>query len=70
VFVTESFMDELAVAAKQDPAAYRRSLLDKSPRAKAILELAAEKTGWGQPLPQGFGRGVTLQFVFATYVAK
>src|SRR5229473_2324936 len=70
VFVVESFMDELAAAAKQDPVAYRRALLDKSPRAKAVLELAAEKAGWGQPLPQGFGRGVSLQFVFATYMAQ
>jgi isoquinoline 1-oxidoreductase subunit beta len=70
VFVTESFMDELAAAAKQDPVAYRRALLDKSPRAKAVLELAAEKAGWGRPLPQGFGRGVSLQFVFATYMAQ
>ncbi len=70
VFVTESFMDELAAAAKQDAVAYRRALLDKSPRAKAVLELAAEKAGWGQPLPQGVGRGVSVQFAFATYMAQ
>jgi isoquinoline 1-oxidoreductase subunit beta len=70
VFVTESFMDELAVAAKQDPVAYRRALLDKAPRAEAVLKLAAEKAGWGQPLPNGIGRGVSIQFVFGTYMAQ
>ena len=69
VFVTESFMDEVSAAAKQDPVAYRRALLDKSPRAKAVLELAAQKAGWGQPLPERVGRGVSLQSVFGTYMA-
>ena len=70
VFVTESFVDEMAAAAKQDAVAYRRALLDKSPRAKAVLDLAAEKAGWGQPLPKGSGRGVSLQFAFGSYLAQ
>ncbi|MCP1915047.1 isoquinoline 1-oxidoreductase beta subunit [Bradyrhizobium sp. USDA 4509] len=70
VFVTESVIDELAAAAKQDPVDYRRALLGKSPRAKAALELAAAKAGWGGKLPAGRGRGVSLQFVFGSYLAQ
>jgi isoquinoline 1-oxidoreductase beta subunit len=70
IFVTEGFMDELATAAKQDAVAYRLALLDKTPRAKAVLELVAAKSGWSQPLPQRAGRGVALQFVFGTYMAQ
>jgi len=70
VFVTESFMDELSVAARQDAVAYRRALLDKTPRAKAVLDLAAQQAGWGQPLPKGVGRGVSVQHAFATYMAQ
>jgi len=69
VFVTESFMDELAAAARQDPLAYRLALLEKNPRAKAVLALAADKAGWGQKLPQRAGRGVSIQHVFATHMA-
>jgi len=70
VFVTESFVDELALAAKQDAVAYRRALLGKSPRAKAVLDLAAQKAAWGSPLPQGSGRGAALQSVFGSYMAQ
>ena len=70
VFVTESFVDELASAARQDAVAYRRMLLDRNPRARAVLDLAAEKSGWSQPLPKGRGRGVALQFVFGSYLAQ
>src|SRR5438309_10181245 len=69
VFVTESFMDELAAAAKQDAVAYRLALLDKTPRAKAVLALAAEKAGWGQKLPPRTGRGIAIQHAFASYMA-
>lgn len=70
VFVTESFIDEMAATAKRDPVAYRRALLGKSPRAKAVLDLVAEKSGWGQPLPKGSGRGVSLQKVFGSHLAQ
>jgi isoquinoline 1-oxidoreductase beta subunit len=70
VFVVESFIDELAAAAKRDPVAYRRALLDNEPRARAVLDLAAEKAGWGKPLPKGAGRGVSLQHVFGSYMAQ
>jgi isoquinoline 1-oxidoreductase subunit beta len=68
VFVTESFIDELAATAKQDPIAYRRALLDRT-RAKAVLELAAEKAGWGRPLPSRSGRGVAIQNAFGSFLA-
>lgn len=69
-FMVEGFVDELAAAAKKDPVEYRRALLEKAPRARAVLDLAAEKAGWGSPLPEGTGRGVSLIFGFGSYLAQ
>jgi isoquinoline 1-oxidoreductase beta subunit len=69
LFVVESFVDELAAAAKQDAVAYRRAMLRNNPRALAVLNLAAEKSGWGTALPAGHGRGVEVQFAFGSYLA-
>ena len=70
IFVVESFMDELAAAAKRDPFEYRRALLDGSPRAKAVLELVADRAGWGEKLPAGSGRGIALLHAFGSYIAQ
>ncbi len=68
--VVEGFIDELAHNAGKDPVEYRRALLDKDPRAKAVLDLAAAKSGWGQPMPPGSGRGVSVLLGFGTYMAQ
>ena len=68
--MVESFIDELAAAAKKDPVEYRRALLGKSPRMLGVLELAADKAGWDQPLPTGVGRGVSVQFAMGTYLSQ
>jgi isoquinoline 1-oxidoreductase beta subunit len=74
IWVVESFIDELAADAKQDPVAYRRELLDKSPRLREVLNLAAQKASWGTPAPavegHRVGRGVSAQFAFGSYIAQ
>ena len=69
-FFTESFVDELAVAAGRDPYAYRRDLLAGEPRFLAVLDLAAEKADWGRPLPADYGRGIAIHRSFGTIVAE
>jgi isoquinoline 1-oxidoreductase beta subunit len=69
VFAIECFMDELARKAGKDPVEFRRSMLGTQPRFLAALNLAAEKSDWGQPLPARVGRGVCLQPSFASFIA-
>jgi isoquinoline 1-oxidoreductase beta subunit len=69
-FAVESFMDELAAAAHKDPVAYRRAILAKSPRHLGVLNLAAEKAGWGKPLPAGHAQGIAVHESFNTFVAQ
>jgi isoquinoline 1-oxidoreductase beta subunit len=74
-YSTETFIDELAGIAGQDPVAYRLALLEKHPRHAGVLKLAAEKAGWGQPLPAGAagtrrGRGIAVHESFGSYVAE
>jgi isoquinoline 1-oxidoreductase subunit beta len=69
VFAIECFMDELARKAGKDPIAFRRDMLEKTPRLKAALDLVAEKSNWGEPLPARVGRGVSVQPSFASFIA-
>ncbi|MDA1076567.1 MAG: molybdopterin-dependent oxidoreductase, partial [Proteobacteria bacterium] len=69
-FFTESFIDEFAVLAQKDPFEFRRDLLSQQERHKAVLELAAEKAGWGPVMAAGQGRGISLQQSFGTIVAQ
>jgi isoquinoline 1-oxidoreductase beta subunit len=69
VFAIECFMDELALKAGKDPIDFRRSMLGKNPRLLAALNLVAEKSGWGQPLPARVGRGVSAQPSFGSFIA-
>jgi isoquinoline 1-oxidoreductase beta subunit len=69
-FAGECLIDELATAAGQDPVAYRLGLLRDHPRHAAVLRLAAEKAGWGEPLGPGRARGVAVHESFGSYVAQ
>jgi len=68
-FIVESFIDELAHLAGKDPFAFRRGLLEQAPRNKAALELAAEKAGWGRPLPEGHALGIAQHACFDSWAA-
>ena len=82
-YAVECFIDELAAAAGKDPVPFRRGLLVKSAnwkprfeddpdpaRLKGVLDLAAQKAGWGKPLPKGKGRGIASYSSFGSYVAE
>jgi isoquinoline 1-oxidoreductase beta subunit len=68
-FAAECFIDELAGLAQRDPYQFRRELLQKQARHLGVLDLAAEKAGWGKPLPKGRGRGIAVHFAFGSYSA-
>jgi len=69
-FAVEAFIDELATTAGKDPYEFRRDLLGKAPRHLAALNLAAEKAGWGKPLPQGRARGIAVMECFGSILAQ
>jgi isoquinoline 1-oxidoreductase beta subunit len=70
IYVVESFIDELAAAANKDPVEYRRALLQNNPRALHVLNRAAELSGWGTPLGERRGRGISLQQTFGTFMSQ
>jgi isoquinoline 1-oxidoreductase beta subunit len=70
VFFAECFIDELAGAAGRDPVDFRRGLLASNPRALAVLNLLADKSGWATPVPPGRARGVAIAETFGSIVGE
>jgi len=68
-FAHECFIDELAAAAKRDPLTFRSSMMPGAPRLKAVLQLAADKSGWSKALPKGSGRGIACVSAYGSHVA-
>ena len=69
-YVVEAFIDEVAAAAGKDPYQFRHDMLSKAPRHRAVLELVAEKSGWGKPLPAGHARGIAMMEAFGSIVGQ
>lgn len=69
-FANECFLDEMAAAAGKDPYELRMKLLENHPRHRGVLELAADKAGWGKPLPEGHHQGLAVHYCFNSWVAE
>lgn len=69
VFAVESFMDELAQGAAEDPLAFRLAHMHERPRHVAVLKSAAERAGWGQPLPEGTALGIATNQGYTSFIA-
>ncbi|MDX2193884.1 MAG: molybdopterin cofactor-binding domain-containing protein [Gemmatimonadales bacterium] len=69
-FANECFADECAAALGQDPVAFRLALLGDAPRHRRVVELAAERAGWGSALPPGRARGIAVHESFQSIVCE